>query len=592
MRGHKNLKIVSTRRISQVFFFILFIWFCIVSTIGSRFWQLRGWPVNWFLDLDPLAGLGTILATHTLYRGLLWGLATVILTIVFGRFFCGWVCPFGSLHQFFGWVGARGRKAADQIARNQYRKAQGIKYAVLFFFLVMAAIPLFHSTSLQTGLLDPIPLVYRSVNIALLPIADKFSRTLSAYPRQYEGAWLIGLVFLGALFLNFIYPRFYCRFLCPLGALLGILGRFSIWRIGKTQENCRDCKLCDKVCEGACMPWGKIRISECVLCFNCPGICPDHLLRYGAGESKAGEIVQPDVGRRGFLVAAVSGLFAIPLVRLAGTLGTNWNPRIIRPPGALPEEEFLKRCLKCGQCMRVCPTNIIVPGGLDGGIENLWTPVLNFRSGTSGCQLNCIACSRVCPTAAIRPITLSEKLGVEEYAEKGPIRLGTAFVDRYRCLPWSMGIPCIVCQENCPVTPKAIHVKEFFDTIREGVYKIKNAGDAFLDLAGPLMEPGKYASGDFFGSHVNGMKGKSYRILKNTESAITLEILKSEKPDFRTGDRIEIHARLQAPVVDVGRCIGCGTCEHECPVSGLRAIRVSAENETRSRNRILLLKKA
>ena len=546
--------------------------------------------MNWFLDLDPLAAIGTILTTHRLYRGLAWAVGTVILTILLGRFFCGWVCPFGSLHQFFGWLGALGRNPADQISRNQYRKAQGIKYFILILFLVMAAIPLSGSVSLQTGILDPIPLVYRSFNLALLPIADQFIRTFSVTPRQYEGAWLIGAVFLAALLLNFIYPRFYCRFLCPLGALLGILGRFSLCRIGKSQETCSDCKLCDKVCEGACNPWGKIRIPECVLCFNCTGICPDHVLRYGTGESKAGEIVKPDLGRRGFVAAVISGIFALPLLRLSGSMAKNWNPRIIRPPGALPEEEFLKRCLKCGQCMRICPTNIIKPGGVEGGLENLWTPVLNFRSGTSGCQLSCIACSHVCPTAAIRPITLSEKLGLNEFAERGPIRLGTAFVERGRCLPWSMGIPCIVCQENCPVTPKAIYVKEFFDTIREGVYKIKNASGAFLDLAVPLMEPGKYASGDFFCYKEDGTRGKRHRILKNTESAITLEILNSEKPDFKPGDRIEIQARLQAPVVEVGRCIGCGTCEHECPVSGLRAIRVSAENETRSRNHTLLLK--
>jgi polyferredoxin len=99
------MKIVQTRRISQVFFFSLFVWFCIVSTVGEKFWQLRGWPVNWFLQLDPLVAFGTILTTHTLYRALLWALVTVILTMVFGRFFCSWLCPFGSLHHFVGFLG-------------------------------------------------------------------------------------------------------------------------------------------------------------------------------------------------------------------------------------------------------------------------------------------------------------------------------------------------------------------------------------------------------------------------------------------------------------------------------------------------------
>ena len=104
------MKIVTTRRISQAFFFALFLWFCIVSTIGEKFFQLRGWHVNWLLDLDPLVAIGTILATHTLYRALLWALVTVVLTIILGRFFCSWVCPFGSLHHLVGFLGNRKKK--------------------------------------------------------------------------------------------------------------------------------------------------------------------------------------------------------------------------------------------------------------------------------------------------------------------------------------------------------------------------------------------------------------------------------------------------------------------------------------------------
>jgi polyferredoxin len=92
------MNIITTRRICQVFFFVLFLWFCLAATLGERWWQLRGWPVNWVIQLDPLVGLGTLLTTRTLYAGLLWGLAAVVLTILLGRFFCGWLCPFGSLH--------------------------------------------------------------------------------------------------------------------------------------------------------------------------------------------------------------------------------------------------------------------------------------------------------------------------------------------------------------------------------------------------------------------------------------------------------------------------------------------------------------
>ena len=112
------MKITIVRRISQIFFFVLFVWFCIASTFGQSFWQLRNWPVNWFLQLDPLVGLGTILTTRTLYSGLLWAIATVALTLLLGRFFCGWLCPFGAMHHFIGYLGSLGRSAKEKNHRE------------------------------------------------------------------------------------------------------------------------------------------------------------------------------------------------------------------------------------------------------------------------------------------------------------------------------------------------------------------------------------------------------------------------------------------------------------------------------------------
>jgi polyferredoxin len=491
------MKIVQVRRLSQVFFFLLLVWFCIVSTAGEKLWQLRGWPVNWFLQLDPLVAIGTILTTHTLYKGLLWALATVILTIIVGRFFCGWVCPFGAIHQFVGYIGNRGKKIAEKIRLNTYRKAQRVKYLILIFLLGMAAFPSLAST-LQTGLLDPIPLITRSFNLVLLPIVDGTINIVSTSSRFYAGGWLIFAIFLTAVLLNLVIPRFYCRFICPLGALFGIIDRFAIWRIGKNKSECIDCKLCEKSCEGGCEPAGNIRISECVLCFNCLDDCKHELISYQTQPSLAGEITNPDISRRGFILSLVSGVLAIPAVRLSGKLGGNWYHGVIRPPGALAEEEFLKRCIKCGQCMRICPTNVIQPGGIDGGLENLWTPVLNNRIGSSGCQLNCVACGQVCPTSAIRPITLSEKLGTGEFAEAGPIRLGTAFVDRNRCLPWAMDKPCIVCEENCPVSPKAIYTREYFNTVRDGILTVKKASSSTIETIENNLSLDKLASGDYY----------------------------------------------------------------------------------------------
>jgi ferredoxin len=237
--------------------------------------------------------------------------------------------------------------------------------------------------------------------------------------------------------------------------------------------------------------------------------------------------------------------------------------------------------------MRTCPTNVIQPAGIEGGLENLWTPVLNNRIGSSGCQLNCTACGQVCPTSAIRPITLSEKLGLDEFADVGPIKMGTAFVDRNRCLPWAMDKPCIVCQENCPVSPKAIYTQECFNTIRDGLLTVNKAEDNIVTVEDTIL-PGKFATGDYYCITEDNKRRK---IALNTQKTIIISSDEKFEKFPSAGSKIEIQVRLQRPLIDIERCIGCGICEHECPVSGRRAIRVSAEGQTRSADKSFLLKR-
>jgi polyferredoxin len=646
------MRIVWVRRISQGFFLALFVWFCVVSSLGVEVWQLRGWPVSWFLHLDPLVALGTLLTTRALYADLLWALVTVILTIMVGRFFCGWVCPFGTLHHAVGYWGKRSKSMSERIAGNRFSRHQSVKVALLVFLLsagagslvahavksvfrvspalwggiavsvfvagaaltdlwgsrkraggvVLALVGFWTAVgslisvermigaSLQTGLLDPIPLLYRSVNLVLLPLADASSHLLSVDQRHYEGAWFIGLLFGAALLLNLKVPRFYCRFVCPLGALFGVLARYAVWRIGKTCSDCVKCGRCEADCEGACEPLGQIRIPECVLCMNCYDGCTHGVMSYNIQPSASGEIVSPNLSRRGAVLALATGMAVIPVTRLGGQLGANWNSGVIRPPGALPEEEFLKRCIKCGQCMRVCPTNIIHPAGFEAGPEAVWTPVLNYRIGTSGCQLNCIACAHICPTAAIRPISLDEKKGMSSFNERGPIRMGMAFVDHGRCLPWAMDRPCIVCQENCPVSPKAIFVREHFSPIRGGLVSVQSVQKGEIELAEGRFRGGELATGDYFLEYDDSGEAKRAMILENNERTVTVQgQFDPDRSPLKHGRKMVIQVRLQRPQVDPVRCIGCGICEHECPVSGRRAIRITAENESRSRRRSLLL---
>ena len=629
------MKLVQVRRSAQAFFLLLFIWFCAVATLGDQWWQWRGWPLNWLLQLDPLVALGTLLTTGRLYAGLAWAAVTLALTLFLGRFFCGWLCPFGTLHQLAGWIGRRLKPPGHRIAANRFNPAQLFKYYVLFALLSgasagllnqairqsaghpllllavggvtmafgwlaarrlgvgrrrltlgLAAVALISlvlgatlrpnalASALNTGLLDPLPLIHRSVSLLFVSGLGSGGGT----NRFYTGAWSIAIVFLLALAANFWVPRFYCRYICPLGALFGVMVRWTPWRVGKQVTDCCGCEKCEEDCEGACEPLGKIHSSECLLCMNCLDKCPQARMTYGSQRSAAGEIGSLGMSRRGFL-AATAGVGVGSVSMLSAALDNNWNSGVVRPPGALAEPDFLNRCVKCGQCVRVCPTNVLQLAWLEAGFEGLWTPLLNFRAGTSGCQLNCIACGNICPTSAVRPLCLEEKLGTGAYASNGPVRLGTAFVDRTRCLPWAMDLPCIVCQENCPVSPKAIFLREEFETIREGVRRVKSTRDTLIEVEGVATDR-SLGTGDYFVRPENGLASERRAIQDNAGSQFRIAVPFSQP--VRAGASIVIEVRLQRPLVDLEHCIGCGVCEHECPVSGTRAIRVTAENETRN----------
>jgi MauM/NapG family ferredoxin protein len=172
---------------------------------------------------------------------------------------------------------------------------------------------------------------------------------------------------------------------------------------------------------------------------------------------------RPDLSRR-YLFGTVLGAFAVaPLLRATGGGREAARPRLIRPPGALGEAEFLQRCVKCSLCQQVCPTGALQPAIAQAGVEGFWSPVLVPRRGW--CEFACVRCGEVCPTQAISRLTAARKTG---YDGKPPVSIGTAFIDRGRCLPWAMSTPCIVCEEMCPTDPKAIWFEVADEPARDG----------------------------------------------------------------------------------------------------------------------------
>jgi ferredoxin len=245
-----------------------------------------------------------------------------------------------------------------------------------------------------------------------------------------------------------------------LGALLGAVSRWSVLGLHKDLDKCNNCNRCLLNCQGGddpigTAPWHK---AECLMCMNCVGACPDHSLTFKFFRNEK-EVSSPNIGRRKTITGLVAGAAIVPLMGANTGLGKGRHDRLLRPPGSLDESDFLSRCIRCGECMKVCPNTALHPTLDQAGLEGLWTPTLVPRIGY--CEPSCVLCSEVCPTGAIWQITPKEKGWVEGLGTQSqPVRLGTAFYDRGRCLPWAMATDCIVCEEWCPVSPKAIYVQE------------------------------------------------------------------------------------------------------------------------------------
>jgi polyferredoxin len=541
----RNVTLRRLRLASQIFFFALFV-FLLIRTefpgaIRSAALDVRiPWPVGWFLEADPLVALATALSTGTLYRNLLWALPFLLLAILVGRAFCGWICPLGSLHHFIGSLKSDAKRGAKLIESNRYRKWQATKYYVLAAVLVMA---LFGSVA--GLLLDPISFMVRSMSVAVMPAFNLAIRSgldtaygwqfaplqaavnvssailnatiLSFKQPHFNGALLIFTLFGFVLVLNTRVTRFWCRAICPLGAMLGVCSRWSLLQMRKHEEKCDECRRCLLHCQGGDdpMPGATWRKAECHLCLNCLSDCPTGGISFewSTRPSPAKQTCEaPELQRRALITGMAAGAVTVPLMRSGPGLKTPPGTFLIRPPGSLDESHFLDRCIRCGDCMKVCPNNALHPATLEGGVEGLWTPVLVPRIGY--CEPNCVLCSQVCPTGAIWEITVADK------NKKGsPIRIGTAFYDRGRCLPWAMGIECIVCEEWCPTSPKAIYL-------------------------------------------------------------VPTEVV----------DRNGETKAVKQPFVDPKLCTGCGACEYACPIKGSPAIYVTSAGETRSKTNQFLLK--
>lgn len=457
-------KLKTARRTVQAIAFIFAAVSLFILSFPFKFIETK----EFFLTSPSLLTFAMIAAQY-ITAGIVVLAVFIIAAMLFGRVFCGWLCPYGAVMDFFAFL----MKPFKKWKEKSPAKALMSKYYILAAFFVLAVLGFQF-----VWIFEPITVFSRFINMSLFPfvntVTDKFFQYLIINHETGEAVYDVlrnnifdsrSITFRYQLifFILFIIPvlavlfrkRFWCRYICPLGASLGILSIKPKFPLRK--EACKlNCGKCEQMCRSnAIRHDGSYIPSECVMCMDCttlkcyqPGSEAPVIKKT---EECKNAVKAAGISRRDFLYWGGGALAAIYMFgRKTYGAGRRKKSPVIRPPGAMTEKEFKQACVRCGNCMKICITNGLQPVMLESGIDGIWTPKLDNITGY--CEYSCNACGKVCPTQAIKALDI---------AEKEKIKIGNAVIVKEKCVPWKDGIECLVCEEHCPVPDKAIKfVKE------------------------------------------------------------------------------------------------------------------------------------
>ncbi|WP_182868588.1 4Fe-4S binding protein [Rhodopirellula sp. JC639] len=402
-------------------------------------------PAESFLMIDPLVSLSTAIASRSWVWSLVSAAAILAVCVLIPRGFCGYLCPLGTTIDLFDW--AVGKRV------TRFRVPGDGWWVHIKYYLLAGTLLCSLFGVLVSGFFSAIPVITRGMLFLLDPIQSGMLRGWHLVPAIGVGQVLSIAMFIGVLSLGFMRPRFWCKYVCPSGAVFSLGNLFRITE-RKVESSCINCNKCVEICPfDAIKPDFTTRTTDCTLCQSCGGVCPTHAIKFVERWNVVELKVENDppthetaLGRRGFLslaggtAAAVAGGAGVSMV--TKTFGANLNASDaflpVRPPGSVPEQEFLEMCIRCGECFKACPNNVLQPEGFQQGLEGLWSPLVN--ADWAGCESSCNACGQVCPTGAIRALPL---------AEKKVARMGLAIVNESTCLPFAGAEECDLCVQEC-----------------------------------------------------------------------------------------------------------------------------------------------
>ena len=420
-----------------------------------------------------LASIQFIPSAVALVTGASLSLACVVIlavTLTAGRVYCSAICPLGILQdviaRLIAWVRRQRRflpfaPPARRLRWFIFWATVGGVAAGWAGLTLLLADPYSNFGRIAGDIFRPVVILANNAAAGLGRLAGvgtlyRVEPSWAGTGALLEPALLLGLL----VVLVALRGRIYCNTLCPVGTLLGWIGRRAAFRLTIDAGSCTKCIECLQVCKAQCIDLRRrtIDVSRCVACYNCLGACPNGGIRHrfawtrrpsprpAAPPVRAAAAAVADPQRRAFLADAAVALAAVvsgPGLRAqAAAALAPAVPEIsaaICPPGAVSVDRFLARCTACHLCVTACPTQVLRPAGWEYGIAGLMKPRLDFAR--AACTYTCRSCTEVCPDGALDRLDL---------ADKQVTRIGQAHLELDRCIVKTKGTDCAACSEQCP----------------------------------------------------------------------------------------------------------------------------------------------
>ncbi|MDR2292681.1 MAG: 4Fe-4S binding protein [Prevotellaceae bacterium] len=383
----------------------------------------------------------------------------ILITLLFGRIYCSFLCPTGILQDAVTFIANIFKNKKKR--RYSYAKPHRIlRYTIM---TLVAALLITGSATLLLKL-DPYSNYGRIAENIFRPViisannagASLFPTTF--YHINYQtftfGSIIYALLILIAItVMSAMRGRLFCNTVCPVGSLLGLISKYSIFRIIIKKSKCTHCRLCELACKSQCINSKNEQVdsSRCVQCYNCTVSCKHNAIGFQYAYAKKRK--QPiDANKRkafitsaGILSAALIAKIFTPKLRTATK-----NTKAIAPPGAESIDHLKQYCTACHACIAKCPSRVLRPAFDEYGFDGFLLPVMDYKNGY--CNYDCTECSNVCPNYALRPQTQDEKK---------KIQIGKANFVEQNCIVVLDGTDCGACDEHCPT--KAVHMVSFRD---------------------------------------------------------------------------------------------------------------------------------